>query len=111
MQEVKSFAFYDEDICKKVEKTLKQMRVEISLFKDIEIKKEKDEERPRWFLIISSADIDYRWLVEFVRLAYKRICGIRYTLKNEHDRINMIYSCRPFKGWGYREYQMVISPT
>ena len=47
MQEVKSFAFYDEDICKKVEKTLKQMRVEISLFKDIEIKKEKDEERPR----------------------------------------------------------------
>lgn len=111
MQEVRSFAFYGEKISKDVEILIKRIKIETKVFEQVEVVREEDSERKRWFIKISVPDGYEQWLADFVRLAYVRICGFRYLLKDRHDRINLIYSARPFKGWGYQPYRMVISPT
>lgn len=109
MQEVRSLAFYDEEMCRLVETTLKQMKTEIKFFDKVNVRVEKCKKFNRWYLIIYLVGNHHPWLTEFIRVGYQRIKGLRYRLKDDHARINLIYSCRPFKGWGYKPYLNVVS--
>lgn len=109
MQEVRSLAFYDENVCRLVEKTLKQMKTEVKVFDKVDVRVEKCKKFNRWYLVVFLLGNHHQWLAEFIRVGYQRIRGLRYLLKEEHDRINLFYSCQPFKGWEYKPYLNVVS--
>ena len=111
MQEVRSLAFYDEKMCRLVEKTLKEMKTEIKVFDEVNVRVEKCKIHQRWYIVIYILTNRHQWLREFCRVGYQRIRGLRYRLKSQHEKINLFYSCKPFKGWSYEPYQMVVSPT